>query len=76
MFGYKSYRFSMAVTKDQLLNVYSGAVKRFRVRSVEGLVLDIDAKHLRQFTTEDGIYGLFELTTTADNKFLKITKIG
>ena len=75
MFGYKSYRFSMAVTKEQLLNVYSGAVKRYRVRSVEGLVLDIDAKHLRQFTTEDGIYGLFELTTTADNKFLKITKI-
>ena len=65
----------MAVTKEKLLNVYSGAVKRFRVRSVEGLVLDIDAKHLRQFTTEDGIYGIFELTTTSDNKFLKITKI-
>lgn len=76
MFGYKSYRFSMAVTKEQLLNVYSGVIKRFRVRSEEGLVLDIDAKHLRQFTTEDGIYGIFELTTTSDNKFLKITKIG
>lgn len=66
----------MAVTKEQLLNVYAGATKRFRVRCVEGLVLDIDAKHLRQFTTEDGIYGIFELTTTSDNKFLKITKIG
>ncbi len=69
------YRFSIAVNKDTLLAIYQGAIKRVRVRTYEGLVLDIDANHLKNFTTNDGIYGEFELLTSDENKFIKIRKI-
>ncbi|MGN0915929.1 MAG: DUF2835 family protein [Succinivibrio sp.] len=75
MFGYKTYRFSLAITRDQLMAVYQGSIKRFRVTTIEGLVLDLDASHFRNFTTNEGISGVFELTTTSENKFVKITKI-
>ncbi|MGN0902755.1 MAG: DUF2835 family protein [Succinivibrio sp.] len=75
MFGYKTYRFSLAITRDQLMAVYQGSIKRYRVTTIEGLVLDLDAGHFRKFTTNDGISGVFELTTTSENKFVKITKI-
>lgn len=75
MFGYKTYRFSLSVDRDSLLAIYQGAIKKIRVRTDRGMILELDANHLRQFTTNDGVRGIFELTTTQENKFVKITKI-
>lgn len=75
MYGYKHYIFSLSVDKDALLAVYKGAIKRIRVRTTEGMVLDIDADHLKQFTTQSGIYGRFDLTTTKENKFVEIKRL-
>ncbi len=75
MYGNNHYRFSLSISKDTLLNIYKGAYQRVRVRTYEGLVLDIDANHLKNFTTQDGIHGEFELITTKDNKFVKIVQL-
>ena len=60
MYGYKHYRFSLSIDRDTLLSVYQGAVKRI---------------HLKEFTSEDGIHGIFELLTTQENKFVKIQRL-
>ena len=73
MYGYKHYRFSLSIDRDTLLSVYQGAVKRIRVRTDEGMV--VDANHLKEFTSEDGIHGIFELLTTQENKFVKIQRL-
>ncbi len=75
MYGYRYYRFSIGISREQMLDVYAGAIRRFRVRTDEGLVLDIDAEHFRKFTTEDGISGRFQLTTTQDNQFVSLEEI-
>lgn len=75
MYGYRYYKFSINISREQLLDVYSGAIRRFRVRTDEGLVLDLDAEHFKKFTTEDGIRGRFQLTTTQDNKFVSLEEI-
>ena len=59
MYGYKHYRFSLSIDRDTLLSVNQGAVKRIRVRTDEGMVADLDANHLKEFTSEDGIHGRF-----------------
>ena len=69
------YRFNISMSKEMLLDVYKGAIQRVRVRTYEGLVLDLDANHLKNFTTKDGIHGEFELVTTADNQFVKIIQL-
>lgn len=75
MYGYKHYRFSLSIDRDTLLSVYQGTFKRIRVRTDGGMVVDLDAGHLKEFTSEDGIHGIFELLTTQENKFVKIVKL-
>lgn len=75
MYGQNHYRFSLSMSKETLLSLYKGAFQRVRVRTFEGLVLDIDANHLKQFTTENGIHGTFELITTSSNKFVKLIQV-
>ena len=76
MFGNNTYKFSLSLDKESLLAIYKGTIQRVRVQTYEGLVIDLDANHLKRFTTENGISGFFELVTTKDNKFVKIRKIG
>lgn len=76
MYGHKYYHFRLNIGPDELMRVYRGAAHRLRVTTAEGLVLDLDANHLRQFTTRTGILGNFRLVTNADNKFVRLEKIG
>lgn len=66
----------MYLSREELLGVYRGDYKRVRVRCFNGLVVDIDADHLRQFTTEEGISGYFKLVTTSTNRYISLDKIG
>ena len=56
MFGQKRYRFSLSITKEQLLAVYKGAIQRVRIRAYDGTVLELDANRLKMFTTNEGIF--------------------
>ena len=75
MFGQKRYRFSLSITKEQLLAVYKGAIQRVRIRAYDGTVLELDANRLKMFTTIEGIYGEFELVTTMENKFVELRQL-
>ena len=75
MFGHIFYRFWINIGAEELLMIYSGKIKRVRVITDEGLVLDIDAERLKQYTTRSGISGYFQLTTTRENKFVSLDKI-
>lgn len=71
MYGYKHYRFSLSVDRDTLLSVYQGAVKRVRVRTDGGMVVDLDANHLKEFTSEDGIHGILSYSLLRITSLLK-----
>lgn len=75
MYGQKFYHFSLNIGPDELMRVYRGSVHRLRVTTVEGVVLDLDANHLRQFTTRSGVLGNFRLVTNAENKFVRLEKL-
>lgn len=76
MYGYKYYHFSLNISADELKRVYAGFTHRLIARTDEGLVLELDANHLRKFTTTSGIVGRFVLQTTSSNKFVSLTKEG
>ncbi len=75
MYGFQYYTFSLNIGADELLRVYQGQVRRLRVRCFEGLVVDLDATHLKQFTTSSGIAGTFRLVTDADHRFVRLERI-
>ncbi len=69
------YHFILNIDTEELLRVYRGAAHRLRVRSLEGNVIDIDANHLRSFTTRSGVQGRFRLVVSETNKFLRLERI-
>lgn len=69
------YHFYLNIDQDELMRLYSGSARRLRARSLEGPVVDLDANHLRQFTTRAGINGRFRLVVTTQNKFLRLERI-
>lgn len=75
MYGQKYYHFRLNIGPDELMRVYRGSAHRLRVTTAEGLVLDLDANHLRQFTTRSGVIGDFRLVTNAENKFIRLEKL-
>lgn len=74
MFGYIYYNFNLNIGPDELLRVYQGNVRKLRVRCFEGMVIELDAMHLKKFTTAQGISGNFRLTTTAEHKFVSLDR--
>lgn len=75
MYGQKHYHFYLDISREQLMGVYRGSYRRVHVRTFDGLLLDIDAEHLRPFTTEEGIFGCFKLTISSSNRFISLEKI-
>ncbi len=76
MYGYKRYQFYLNISKEQLLTVYQGHIHKLVTKTDQGMTLQLDANHLRKFTTNNGIQGRFELVTTSSNKFVSLNKIG
>lgn len=74
MYGYKYYHFSLNISADELKRVYAGFAHKLVVRTDEGIVLELDANHLRSFTTIQGIKGRFVLCTSSANKFVSLKK--
>ena len=70
------YHFYLNIDPDELMRVYRGAAHRVRVRSLEGPVIDLDANHLRRFTTRSGVQGSFVLVVNENNKFLRLERQG
>ena len=76
MFGCKEYKFYLDISKEDLIHVYQGSIHKLRAKTTSNLVIELDANHLRRFTTRSGIKGWFVLTTTNQNKFISLEKIG
>ncbi len=68
-------RFSLKLTVDQYLRVYQGTVKRISVIAENSQRIEFPAQNIRKFLTHDGIYGLFEMELSCENKFVAIRKI-
>ncbi|MCK0526552.1 MULTISPECIES: DUF2835 family protein [unclassified Anaerobiospirillum] len=75
MSGERYYHFNLNIDPEELMRLYRGSVHRLRARSLEGVVVDLDANHLRSFTTRSGIQGRFRLVVTAQNKFIRLERI-
>ncbi|HIG78926.1 MAG TPA: DUF2835 family protein [Cycloclasticus sp.] len=67
--------FELAISADTFLSVYKGHAKAISTLSSDGRRVEFAADKVRQFLTHDGIYGVFEMEITAENKFLSIKRL-
>jgi hypothetical protein len=71
-----SIRFNLSSSSEQFLQVYQGIAKNVTARTDDGKVIQFPAQHIKSFLTHDGIYGYFEMTFSAEHKFMGIKRLG
>ncbi len=68
-------RFRLNLDYDEYLKVYQGVAKNVYARADDGRVIAFPAGNIQAFLTRTGIQGYFEMTLTAENKFVRVIKI-
>ncbi|MBL4743779.1 MAG: DUF2835 domain-containing protein [Cycloclasticus sp.] len=67
--------FKLAMPSEVYLAVYKGYAKNISTVSIDGRRIEFPADKVRQFLTHDGIYGVFEMEISAEQKFLSIKQL-
>jgi len=71
----QSIRFQLQLSYDQYLRVYQGTASNISVIADDGRRIAFPARNIQSFLTKDGISGYFEMTLTAENKFIGIKQL-
>lgn len=64
------------IPAQRYVQLYSGSVQDIYAVSREGVSVRFPGKNLNRFVTRDGICGTFEIQFDANNKLVKINKLG
>jgi len=67
--------FKLAISAEAYLAVYKGHAKNISTRAADGRRIEFSADKVRKFLTHDGIYGVFEMEITQEQKFLSIKRL-
>jgi hypothetical protein len=71
----QTIRFNINISYDQFLVVYQGVAKNISVIADDGRRILFLAKNIQPYLTRKGIQGYFEMTLSAENKFIEIHKL-
>ena len=67
--------FKLAISAEAYLSVYKGHAKKITTLASDGRRVEFSADKVREFLTHDGIYGVFEMEITTEQKFLSIRRL-
>ncbi|MCF6203860.1 MAG: DUF2835 domain-containing protein [Methylococcaceae bacterium] len=72
---YQSILFTLELSYDDFLKVYQGTAKNISVVADDGRRIMFPARNVQSFLTKNGIKGYFEMTLTAENRFISLKKL-
>jgi hypothetical protein len=72
----KRVRFALNIPHNALLSYYEGTARAVVVKSMDGRSVQFPANTLRQFVTDEGIQGIFEMDFDEYNKFIGVRRVG
>ena len=70
------YRFRLAISAEDYLAYYQGAVRQVVTTLANGQRLQFPADSLRPFVTREGVHGEFVLRVNAQNKLQGLERVG
>jgi hypothetical protein len=75
MDGPRTYRFNLNINRDEYLSYYAGAAQWVVARAMEGETVRFPASFLRQFVSEDGVHGMFEMVVDEDDRLVSMRRL-
>ena len=71
----RKFRFNLDILREEYLSYYAGAARWVVVRAFEGETVRFPASFLREFVSEDGVHGLFEMVVDDDDKLVSLKRL-
>ena len=69
-------RFSLAIPAEKYLAFYQGKAQDIVARSDDNRNIRFPAGAIRNFLTRDGIFGVFDIHFDANNKLIRVERVG
>jgi len=71
----RRFRFSLTITREEYLSYYAGLAAWVVAKAFEGDTVRFPASFLREFVSEDGVYGTFEMVVDEDDKLVSLRRL-
>jgi hypothetical protein len=75
MTGHRRYRFNLNIERDEYLSYYSGSARWVVAKAFEGETVRFPASFLREFVSEDGVRGIFEMVVDENDKLVSLKRL-
>ena len=71
----RKFRFGLTITREEYLSYYTGAASWVAAKAFEGETVRFPASFLREFVSEDGVHGTFEMVVDEDDKLISLRRL-
>ncbi|MGD9401161.1 MAG: DUF2835 family protein [bacterium] len=71
----RTYRFRLNILKQEYLSYYAGSARWVVARAFEGETVRFPASFLREFVSEDGVLGFFEMVVDENDKLVSLKRL-
>lgn len=75
MRGQRRFRFRLSLSRDEYVTYYSGKARWVVSKAYEGETVRFPASFLRDFVTEDGVHGTFEMIVDENDKLISLARL-
>jgi len=75
MSRHRTFRFNLNILKQEYLSYYAGSARWVVARAFEGETVRFPASFLREFVSEDGVMGLFEMVVDEGDKLVSLKRL-
>ena len=65
----------LSLDRERMLEHYRGIAQRVHTVAIDGRTVEFPATMLRQFVTDAGVHGVFEICFDAENKLVSMRRI-
>jgi hypothetical protein len=72
---HRTYRFKLNIMREEYLSYYAGSAIWVVARAFEGETVRFPASFLRDFVSEDGVRGFFEMVVDEDDKLVSLQRL-
>ncbi|GJQ60031.1 MAG: DUF2835 family protein [Candidatus Scalindua sp. AMX11] len=73
--AHKRFQFSLHITPEDYVTYYEGVTTSVLVRTYCGKKVKFPASVLRQYVTQNGIRGIFEMEVDQNSKLVSVHKV-
>lgn len=75
MSKHRTYRFNLSILREEYLSYYAGSARWVVAKAFEGETVRFPASFLREFVSEEGVHGVFEMVIDENDKLVSLSRL-